>query len=401
MKIIRGKIPGAQKIVIYGPEGIGKTTLASKFPEAVFIDTEGSTKKLDVARFEPPSSWTMLLSQVDYVIGHPGEFRTLVVDTADWAQKLCIKHICDKHSIDGIEGLGYGKGYTYVSEEFGKLLNRLDDVIERNINVVLTAHAQIVKFEQPDEMGAYDRWSMKLINSPKTSISAMVKEWADMVLFCNFKTYSVAVDDKGKKHKAQGGKRVMYTSHHPCWDAKNRDSLPDELPMEYESIRHIIEPANKETATAPTHKSEPASAPPQGHQVTYKEAMEDANGSMKKPSKNEKPVQMELPITEPQPEPEEVPFEQGTPQDLEISPGDFPLPEGIPKALADLMRENHVSEWDIQAVCARRGYYPEDTPIINYDPDFIQGCLVAAWPQVYGMIQERNAELDKQNPFNH
>jgi len=375
MKIVRGKIPGAQKVVIYGPEGIGKTTLASKFPGVVFIDTEGSTKKLDVARFEPPSSWTMLLSQVDYVIGHPGEFKTLVIDTADWAQKLCIQHICDKHNIDGIEGLGYGKGYTYVSEEFGKLLNKLDDVIERNIHVVLTAHAQIVKFEQPDEMGAYDRWSMKLINSPKTSISAMVKEWADMVLFCNFKTYSVAVDDKGKKHKAQGGKRVMYTSHHPCWDAKNRDELPEELPMEYEAIRHVIE-------AGPVSTPAPAPLPDQ----------------LSKPESTPEPVQMELPVLEP--EPEETPFEQDLPKDLELKPSDFPVPSGIPKALADLMRENQVSEWDIQAVCAKRGYYPEDTPIVNYDPDFIQGCLVAAWPQVYGMIQERNAELNKQNPFN-
>lgn len=374
MQIIRGKVPSPHKVVIYGPEGIGKTTLASRFPDPVFIDTEGSTKKLDVARFEPPSSWTMLLSQVDYVISHPGEFKTLVIDTADWAQRLCINHICDKHSIDSIEGFSYGKGYTYVSEEFGKLLNKLDDVIEKGVNVVLTAHAQIVKFEQPDEMGAYDRWSMKLINSPKTSISAMVKEWADMVLFCNYKTYSVAVDEKGKKHKAQGGRRVMYTTHHPCWDAKNRDGLTDELPMEYEEIRHVIEAGNTNTQPQPVLPDRlPVDEP--------------------EPA----PVQMELSVREP----DMVPFDKGVPEDLKVSPAELPLPEGIPKALADLMRENRVSEWDIQAVCAKRGYYPEDTPIANYDPDFIQGCLVAAWPQVYGMIQERNAELNEQNPFNH
>ena len=364
MQIIRGKVPSAQKVVIYGPEGIGKTTLASKFPDVIFIDTEGSTKKLDVARFEAPSSWTMLLSQVDYVISHPDEFKTLVIDTADWAQKLCIQHVCDKHNIDGIEGLGYGKGYTYVSEEFGRLLNKLDDVIAKNINVVLTAHAQIVKFEQPDEMGAYDRWAMKLINSPKTSISAMVKEWADMVLFCNYKIYSIAVDKEGKKHKAQGGKRVMYTTHNPCWDAKNRDGLPDEMSMDYDAVRHIIE---LETVKKSTGKK-----------------------SSKKKSKEPDPIQVE---------PEEVPFEEGTPKDLEVGPADLPLPEGIPKALSDLMRENKVSEWDIQAVCAQRGYYPEDTPIVNYDPEFINGCLVAAWPQVYQMILDRRAEFDKDNPF--
>ena len=64
-----------------------------------------------------------------------------------------------------------------------------------------------------------------------------------MVLFANYKTLAVSVDDKGKKHKAQGGRRVMYTSHHPCWDAKNRYGLPEEMPFEYDSIRSIIEEA--------------------------------------------------------------------------------------------------------------------------------------------------------------
>lgn len=66
MKMIRGKQPGAKKVVVYGPEGIGKSTFASKFPDPVFIDTEGSTKDMDVARTETLTSWTMLLKQVKY-----------------------------------------------------------------------------------------------------------------------------------------------------------------------------------------------------------------------------------------------------------------------------------------------------------------------------------------------
>lgn len=42
-QITRGLIVKPQKVVVYGPEGIGKTTFAADFPDPLFIDTEGST----------------------------------------------------------------------------------------------------------------------------------------------------------------------------------------------------------------------------------------------------------------------------------------------------------------------------------------------------------------------
>ena len=247
MEITSGIIPCAKKVVIYGPEGIGKTTFASKFPDPVFIDTEGSTKNLDVRRLPAPSSWTMLKEEVRYIAQNPNLCRTLVIDTADWAEKLAIQSVLDSHGKSGIEDFGYGNGYRYVYEKFGELLNLLNDVIEQGVNVVVTAHAILKKFEQPDELGAYDRYSMKLIDSPKTSISAYVKEWADIVLFANYKTI-VITDSKTKKTKAQGGTRMMYTTHHSCWDAKNRYGLPDELPFDYKEIASVFgeQPAAKE-----------------------------------------------------------------------------------------------------------------------------------------------------------
>ena len=177
MNITRGKQPGAKKIVIFGPEGIGKSTFASQFPDPVFIDTEDSTKDMDVARFEKPTSWQMLKSQVAYVISNPDVCKTLVIDTADWAERLEIDWLCNKNGWDGLEGAGYGKGYTYSSEEFGRLLDLLTEVTEKGIHVVITAHAQLRKIELPEEMGAYDHWELKT----SKKVAPMIREWADAV----------------------------------------------------------------------------------------------------------------------------------------------------------------------------------------------------------------------------
>lgn len=382
MEIIKGKIPCAKKVVIYGPEGIGKSTFASRFPNPLFIDTEGSTKDMDVARTPAPTSWAMLKEQINYVVSHPDICRTLVIDTADWAEQMCVEDICSRHQKRGIEDFGYGNGYVYVKEEFGRFLNRLEDVIAKGINVVLTAHAQLRKFEQPDELGAYDRYEMKLGKKTSSQTTPLVKEWADMVLFANYKTYSVATDKDGKKHKAQGGKRVMYTQHHPCWDAKNRYGLPEEVDFDYSVIATIIEQSGvapvQPAVSALAEKTEVPAAV-EGTQMTIlgTENVKTNIQAEPEPDKSETPP----PINPP-----EVPQKQK-------------LDERIPTALRDLMATNNVSEWDIQEVVAARGYYPSDTPIWNYDSDFINGVLVAAWEQVYGMVTEmwKKAEI----PFNN
>lgn len=373
MEIIRGKIPGAKKVVCYGPEGIGKSTFAAQFPDPLFIDTEGSTKDMDVARTPAPSSWMMLMEQVQYVKNHPDICRTLVIDTADWAEHLCIEQICDKKKISGIEDIGFGKGYTYVQEEFGRLLNLLEEVVKVGINAVITAHAKMRKFELPDELGSYDRWEMKLTKQT----APLVKEWADMVLFANYKTFVVNVDGQGAqkgKNKAQGGKRVMYTTHHSCWDAKNRYGLADEVPFEYESIRHIIEGQVKDPV-AMTTKTQ--ASPVMRQQTTTAMDQETVSKSSPEPQKEEKRTAPVDQKSEPMNQPEPV-----------VDPR-------VPKKLRDLMIANGVDEWDVQAVSEAKGYVPCGTPLWEYEtvnPGFTDGVLVAAWNQVYREIQKMKQE---------
>lgn len=379
MEITRGRIEKAKKVVIYGPEGIGKSTFSSRFPDPVFIDTEGSTNSMDVARLPRPTSWNMLLEEIQYVKEHPAVCRTVVIDTIDWAEQLCVEHICALHNKKGIEDFGYGNGYVYAKEEFGRFLNRLTDVIDVGVNVVLTAHAQLRKFEQPDEMGAYDRWELKLGKKTASQTSPLVKEWADMLLFANYKTFSIAVDKDGKKHKGQGGKRVMYTQHHPCWDAKNRYGLPDECEFDYGVIASIVQSGKSQAAPQERAETSQKTNTSDDFMNIPKDAdgEEDFNTGEKIPDgKEDKTPAGEKP-------PEE--YKQ---QKLDLSGTEtFRLNDYIPKALQDLMYPNLVSEEEIMEAIYQRGFFPRGTPFENLPKEFVDGCLIGAWPQVLDVIK--------------
>lgn len=378
MKIIKGKQTEAVKVLIYGVEGIGKSTLASKFPGAVFIDTEGSTKFLDVARTEPPCTWSELMDQVNYFFVHPEEVGTLVIDTIDWAEKMCIEQFLLERKVKGIEDILYGKGYVYIAEEMGRLLERLEAIRRKGVNILLTAHAQMRKFEQPDELGSYDRWELKL--TKKTA--SLVKEAMDMILFCNYKTMVVNVDNKGAqkgKNKAQGGRRIMYTQHHPCWDAKNRFGLPEELDMDYEAIRGVIEPAAESDKTKQTTRKS---------QKTTKKPAETAPATSA-PADEDPEVPAKSTAAETQPE-------ESSLVSIYLS-----NPDNLPAQLKDLMEKDQISEWEIEQVVFARGYFPMDTPIEKMEqasPGFIEGWICQFWPKIKEMALQ--IRKDECVPFN-
>ena len=364
MNITSGVQARAQRVVIYGTEGIGKSTLASQFPKPLFIDTEGSTSNMDVKRLDKPTSWTMIMNQIAFVKANPDKFKTLVIDTIDWAESLAIESVCAQHGKRGIEDFGYGNGYTYVREEFGRLLNKLQELVDIGINVVLTAHSQLRKFEQPDEEGAYDRYELKLGKKTSSQTAPVVKEWCDLLLFCNYKT--MVMTSETKKKKATGGKRVMYTTHHPAWDAKNRHGLPDELPMEYAAIAHIFESSQPKSVETVAPQS----------------------------------VGIGKVVSEPQVVIEQVPtvdevIPTGTVR--EESQGDpfaaqqtIVIPDIIPQALKDLMLQNSVTTEELQKMAFSRGHFPEDTPVENFPQDY-WNFIVSKWKETMEVInQNRN-----------
>jgi hypothetical protein len=304
--------------------------MAAQFPNPLFIDTEGGTAQLNVRRIEKPGSFAELISIVKEVAANPTLCKTLILDTADWAEMSCVVDLCAKYKKGGIEDFGYGKGYTYLAEEYSRLLKAFDAVIAVGIHVVITAHAKMRKFEQPDEMGAYDRWEMKL----SKQVAPLLKEWCDLLLFCNYKTYVVTAQNDTKK--VQGGKRVMYTSHHPCWDAKNRHGLPEELELDYTNIAHIFENAAPAPNAAPT---------PVTDSVTVRESNGDTNGDAN---------------------------------------GDTPTPLNQVKAL---MMESRVVETEVQTVVAQKGHFPESMPIDRYPEAFLTGWIIPHWQKIVDIIE--------------
>ncbi|MGG5341166.1 ATP-binding protein [Enterococcus sp. AZ192] len=340
MNITSGKVPKAQKVVLYGVEGIGKSTFASQFPDPLFIDTEDSTLHMDVKRFDKPTSWTMLLQQVSFVKANK-PCQTLVIDTMDWAEEICKRHLMDANGWSGIDSEGYGKKFVALAKEMGGLLNLLSDVVDTGINVVVTAHAMLRKKEEPDEMGAYDRYELKL----EKKTAPLVKEWADMVLFANYKT-TIITDSKTDSKKATGGQRMMYTTHRPAWDAKNRMGLADELPFDYGQIAQaFIRVTSQPQQTAPD---------PQFDVVATAETLPTENASV----------------------PDFTPDREQT------------MPDSIPKSVADLMTADQVTVDEIMQIIYQGGFMPADTPLDNIPAD-LWGYLSSNWSKAMDLLNTK------------
>lgn len=334
------------KAVIYGQEGVGKTTLAAQIPGAVFIDCEGSTTKMDVRRLPKPTSWQMLCQEMDFVLEAHKEngWQAVIIDTFDWAERLVLEQICAEHHVSGIEGMNYGKGWQYEAEAVGRFLESTDQLIHAGIHVILLCHAISRKTTLPEELDEFDHWELKLGSKTTNKIAPLLKEWSDMTLFLAFRTHVIAVDDKGKKHKATHVERVMYTTKSAWWDAKNRFGLPDVLPLDYAGIAHLFA-----LAAAP--------APAQ-------QLMERAE-------------QMQI-----------------STEILADSKPDDTLPQqrDFPGALADLMVANKITAQQIETVSSKVwGYFPEGMPLASYPQDYCE-YLVANWPSIVDAIQANDPD---------
>ena len=235
MKIVKGKLKRPRRIVAHGVEGIGKSTLASGSPGAVFIGAEDGTSQLDIHRFPEPRGWGDIMGALDALKNEEHDYRTVVVDTLDWAEPMVWKFVCERDGKSDIGSYDWGRGYATALDQWRLFLSKLDTLRVtkkdggKEMGVILLAHSHIKRFENP-EGPDYDRYELKLHHKA----AGIIKEWADCVLFCNYETYTH--EQNGKTKGVDDGTRVMYTERRATFDAKNRENLPPKLPLSWDEL---------------------------------------------------------------------------------------------------------------------------------------------------------------------
>jgi hypothetical protein len=221
----------APAIMLYGLEGIGKTTFGADFPSPYFICAEdGMRNKIfdGIPRYFP-GSFQDILDVLDALATQPHVYKTVVIDTLDAVQKLIFEHIARKNNKENIEDIGYGKGYKFAALEIPQLLARFERLQKKDIAVLLLCHAGIKNFANPEGEN-YDRYVPMLFDS----IAAQIKQYVDFILFS---TYKVGVDGK----KGIGGKeRIIYTEHCAAYDAKSRCEMPEQIPLDAQTFLSLI-----------------------------------------------------------------------------------------------------------------------------------------------------------------
>lgn len=226
----------APRVLVYGVEGIGKSTFASGAPNPIYIQTEDGLGSLNVSHFPLATHISDVMSAIESLYVNQNEFQSVVIDSIDWLENLITKDVEARHDA---KDLAYGKGAIIAAEKLREVLEGLNALRnEKGMAVILIAHCEIKRFDSP-EVEPFDRYQPKL----QTRASALVREWCDAVLFANYKTI-VKKDDVGfNKTVARGistGERLLFTSEKPAYMAKNRYGLPESIPLSWEAFESAI-----------------------------------------------------------------------------------------------------------------------------------------------------------------
>ena len=229
----RVKSADPPRVLLYGPEKGGKTTLASEFPSPVFLQTEEGAGMLELDTFGKLLSFQEVMDAISALYQDEHQFKTVVVDSVTALQTLIYAETCERGDEKGnkkgrIEDFGYGKGYVYalaIWQDFmdGIMALRRD----RGMTVVLIAHSKIERFDDPETV-SYSRYEIDLHEKARD----LLKREVDIVLLLK-PDVAIKTEEQGfskTRARADGGRTVwMHTSSRPAYAAGNRYDLPERI----------------------------------------------------------------------------------------------------------------------------------------------------------------------------
>lgn len=249
-QVTAGRMPAPRRVMLYGTHGVGKSSFAACAPKPIFIQTEDGLGEIDCDKFPLATTFDQTLQGLSELYTDQHEYRTVVVDSLDWLERLIWAEVCKKRNVESIEDIGYAKGYVFALTQWREFLEGLTALRnDRGMSVVLIAHARIERFENP-ETESYDRYVPRL----HRLASQIIQEWCDEVLFATYKVFTRQTDEGFDRKRTQGigtGERVLRTVERPAHVAKNRLNLPDEIPLDWNAYSHYVinisaAPASKE-----------------------------------------------------------------------------------------------------------------------------------------------------------
>ena len=233
--IKRGRYEKPFSALLYGTEGVGKSSWAADAPSPIFIPTEDGTAHLDVARFDLCKCWEDIHDCLDSLLDGGHEFKTVVIDTLDQGERLAWDWLIANRKTESgrtaetIEDYGYGKGYTAAIDLWRAVLSKLERLRSaQGMNIILLAHSNVRSFTNP-EGSNFDRYELSM----NAKLAGMLKGWPDSVLFATYEIFANIAKGERKAKGVGSGARVMRTERRPAFDAKNRYQLPFEMPLSF------------------------------------------------------------------------------------------------------------------------------------------------------------------------
>lgn len=239
--IQRGILRVPLRHLFYGPRGVGKTSLAADAPNPLFLDIEGGSPLVNVARYpfrdevggHVPRTYEEVLAAIDDLLANPGHgYESLAIDTLDALESLIHEFICRRDGKPNIEAYGYGKGYKVAVAEIRILKERLDRLINAGMALIILAHSDEKTYKNPRGPD-YDRFLSEMHELAWAKIAG----WCDVVGFIDFEGGGGALKgDESQAKRARGwstGRRlIQLVPDAAVPDAKCRLSLPAELELD-------------------------------------------------------------------------------------------------------------------------------------------------------------------------